>query len=118
MTALLSDPSDVKEGLLVHVGLKTVFPFLVRGGGCFSRETVIQTTSSPVFECRFGSTPSLTLDPFSSLLEGISKIAVTRGDNLLRVLFIRFKPLVLTTCAQADTWARRQAVRELCLRVS
>ncbi|KAI3689692.1 hypothetical protein L2E82_47657 [Cichorium intybus] len=52
MSALLSDPSDVKEGLLVHVGLKTVFPFLVRGGGCFSRETVIQTTSSPAEKAR------------------------------------------------------------------
>ncbi|XP_023769663.1 phosphatidylinositol 4-kinase alpha 1 [Lactuca sativa] len=47
-------------------------------------------------------------DLFSSLLDGISKIAVTRGGHLLRVLFIRFKPLVLTTCAQADTWASSQ----------
>ncbi|XP_024959185.1 phosphatidylinositol 4-kinase alpha 1 isoform X3 [Cynara cardunculus var. scolymus] len=47
-------------------------------------------------------------DLFSYLLDGISKIAVTRGGHLLRVLFIRFKPLVLTTCAQADTWASSQ----------
>ncbi|PWA34835.1 Armadillo-type fold [Artemisia annua] len=42
------------------------------------------------------------------LLDGISKIAVTRGGHVLRVLFIRFKPLVLTTCAQADTWGSSQ----------
>lgn len=47
-------------------------------------------------------------DLFGYLLDGISKIAVTRGGHLLRVLFIRFKPLVLTTCAQADTWASSQ----------
>ncbi|GJV19037.1 phosphatidylinositol 4-kinase alpha 1 isoform X1, partial [Tanacetum coccineum] len=47
-------------------------------------------------------------DLFSSLLDGISKIAVTRGGHLLRVLFIRFKPLVLATCAQADTWGSSQ----------
>ncbi|PWA63531.1 hypothetical protein CTI12_AA352410 [Artemisia annua] len=35
-----------------------------------------------------------------SLIDGISKIVVTRGGHLLRVLFIWFKPLVLTTCAQ------------------
>ena len=39
-------------------------------------------------------------DLFSCLLDGISKIAITRGGHLLRVLFIRFKPLVLTTCSQ------------------
>ncbi|KAK4401558.1 Phosphatidylinositol 4-kinase alpha 1, partial [Sesamum angolense] len=42
---------------------------------------------------------------FSCLLSGISQAAVTRGGQLLRVLLIRFKPLVLATCAQADTWA-------------
>ncbi|KAD4179153.1 hypothetical protein E3N88_27744 [Mikania micrantha] len=47
-------------------------------------------------------------DLFSSLLDGISKIAVTREGHLLRVLFIRFKPLVQTTCAQSDTWASSQ----------
>ncbi|XP_076884708.1 phosphatidylinositol 4-kinase alpha 1-like isoform X2 [Bidens hawaiensis] len=47
-------------------------------------------------------------DLFSSLLDGISKIAVSREGHLLRVLFIRFKPLVQTTCAQADTWASSQ----------
>nr|GEZ23782.1 phosphatidylinositol 4-kinase alpha 1 [Tanacetum cinerariifolium] len=47
-------------------------------------------------------------DLFSSLLDGISKIAVTSGGHLLRVLFIRFKPLVLATCAQADTWGSSQ----------
>lgn len=39
---------------------------------------------------------------FSSLLAGISQIAVTRGGQLLRVLLIRFKPLVLTICAQVN----------------
>lgn len=47
-------------------------------------------------------------DLFSSLLGGISRIAVTRGGQLLRVLLIRFKPLVLSTCAQADTWGSSQ----------
>lgn len=37
---------------------------------------------------------------FSSLLVGIAQIAVIRGGQLLRVLLIRFKPLVLTACAQ------------------
>lgn len=41
---------------------------------------------------------------FSSLLTGISQIAVTRGGQLLRVLLIRFKPLVLTICAQVNSW--------------
>lgn len=45
---------------------------------------------------------------FSSLLNGIAQIAVTRGGQLLRVLLIRLKPLVLTTCAQADTWGNNQ----------
>ncbi|KAM7479286.1 hypothetical protein LguiA_027499 [Lonicera macranthoides] len=39
---------------------------------------------------------------FSSLLAGVSQIAVTRGSQVLRVLLIRLKPLVLTICAQAD----------------
>ncbi|KAK3023015.1 hypothetical protein RJ639_045009, partial [Escallonia herrerae] len=56
---------------------------------------------------------------FSSLLAGISHIAVTRGGQLLRVLLIRFKPLVLTTCAQADTWGINQgAMFESILRTS
>ncbi|KAG9443264.1 hypothetical protein H6P81_014604 [Aristolochia fimbriata] len=41
---------------------------------------------------------------FSSLLSGISKVVVMRGGQLLRVLLMRLKLLVLTTCAQADTW--------------
>lgn len=41
---------------------------------------------------------------FSSLLAGIAQIAVIRGGQPLRVLLIRLKPLVLTACAQADTW--------------
>ncbi|XP_010255687.1 PREDICTED: phosphatidylinositol 4-kinase alpha 1-like isoform X2 [Nelumbo nucifera] len=45
---------------------------------------------------------------FNSLLSGISQIAVTRGGQLLRVLLIRLKPLVLTTCAQGDTWGNSQ----------
>ncbi|CAK9172101.1 unnamed protein product [Ilex paraguariensis] len=45
---------------------------------------------------------------FSSLLVGISQIALTRGGQLMRVLLIRFKPLVLSTCAQADTWGSSQ----------
>ncbi|KAJ4961690.1 hypothetical protein NE237_021600 [Protea cynaroides] len=45
---------------------------------------------------------------FSSLLNGVAQIAVSRGGQLLRVLFIRLKPLVLTTCAQADAWGNSQ----------
>ncbi|KAL0912173.1 hypothetical protein M5K25_018130 [Dendrobium thyrsiflorum] len=41
-------------------------------------------------------------DLFSSLLYGISQITVSRGGQLLRLLIIPLKPLVLTTCAQAD----------------
>ncbi|XP_026381763.1 phosphatidylinositol 4-kinase alpha 1-like isoform X1 [Papaver somniferum] len=47
-------------------------------------------------------------DLFSSLLSGISQVAVSRGGQLLRVLLIRLKPLVLTTCAQADTGSNSQ----------
>lgn len=43
-------------------------------------------------------------DLFSSLLDGISKIAFSRGGHLLRVLLIRFKQLVLITCAQVDVF--------------
>ncbi|KAJ4791345.1 Phosphatidylinositol 4-kinase [Rhynchospora pubera] len=39
---------------------------------------------------------------FSTLLSGISQITISRGGQLLRVLLIPLKPLVLTTCAQAD----------------
>ncbi|KAI3928954.1 hypothetical protein MKW98_014545 [Papaver atlanticum] len=42
-------------------------------------------------------------DLFSSLLSGISQVAVSGGDQLLRVLLIRLKPLVLSTCTLADT---------------
>ncbi|KAK4341210.1 hypothetical protein RND71_039711 [Anisodus tanguticus] len=45
---------------------------------------------------------------FSSLLSGISHAAVARDGQMLRVLLIRFKPLVLMTCAQADTWGSNQ----------
>ncbi|KAK9176974.1 hypothetical protein WN944_028993 [Citrus x changshan-huyou] len=41
---------------------------------------------------------------FSSLLAGIAQIAVIRGGQPLRVLLIRLKPLVLTACAQGETW--------------
>ncbi|PHT33066.1 Phosphatidylinositol 4-kinase alpha 1 [Capsicum baccatum] len=41
---------------------------------------------------------------FSTLLSGISHAAVARDGQMLRILFIRFKTLVLATCAQADTW--------------
>ncbi|CAK9156560.1 unnamed protein product [Ilex paraguariensis] len=37
---------------------------------------------------------------FGLLFVGISQIALTRCRQLLRVLLIRFKPLVLSTCAQ------------------
>lgn len=37
---------------------------------------------------------------FSSLLLGISQAAAARSGQLLRVLLIRFKPLVLATCAR------------------
>ncbi|PIM99436.1 Phosphatidylinositol 4-kinase [Handroanthus impetiginosus] len=47
-------------------------------------------------------------DLFGSLLSGISQAALIRGGQLLRVLLIRFKPLVLAACAQADTWASSQ----------
>ncbi|KAF6140612.1 hypothetical protein GIB67_013905 [Kingdonia uniflora] len=40
---------------------------------------------------------------FSSLLNGISQIAVTHGSQLLSVLLIRLKSLVLTTSAQDST---------------
>ncbi|KAI4318629.1 hypothetical protein MLD38_032306 [Melastoma candidum] len=45
---------------------------------------------------------------FSSLLAGMTHIAVTKGGQQLRVLLIRLKGLVLTACAQADTWGTSQ----------
>lgn len=39
---------------------------------------------------------------FRSLLSGISHAAVARDGQMLRVLLIRFKPLVLATCAQVQ----------------
>ncbi|KAM1348849.1 hypothetical protein PS2_003026 [Malus domestica] len=46
---------------------------------------------------------------FASLLSGLAQIAVKRGGQALRILLIRLKPVVLTVCAQADTWATSQA---------
>ncbi|CAM8929529.1 unnamed protein product [Rhodiola kirilowii] len=40
---------------------------------------------------------------FASLLAGIALIIVTQGRQLLRILLIRLKPLVLSTCSQAGT---------------
>lgn len=58
-------------------------------------------------------------DLFSYLLSGVAQIAITRGGQLLRVLLIRLKPLVLTACAQADTWGSSQgAMFESVLRTS
>lgn len=45
---------------------------------------------------------------FATLLAGIAQVAVTREGQLLRVLLIWLKPLVLNTCAQADTWGSSQ----------
>lgn len=39
---------------------------------------------------------------FGCLLSGISQAAAVRSGQLLRVLLIRFKPLVLATCAQVN----------------
>ncbi|MQL86751.1 hypothetical protein Taro_019277, partial [Colocasia esculenta] len=56
---------------------------------------------------------------FSSLLYGITQITVTRGGQLLRVLLIPLKPLVLTTCAQADLWGNNQgAMFETIMKIS
>ncbi|KAJ4718889.1 Phosphatidylinositol 4-kinase alpha 1-like [Melia azedarach] len=44
----------------------------------------------------------------SSPLAGIAQIAVIRGGQPLRVLLIPLKLLVLTACAQADTWGSSQ----------
>ncbi|WOK93151.1 phosphatidylinositol 4-kinase alpha 1 [Canna indica] len=59
---------------------------------------------------------------FSTLLTGISQIAVSRGGQLLRVLLIPLKPLVLTTCAQADMLGNKQGtmfetVMKLCCEI-
>ncbi|XP_015867438.3 phosphatidylinositol 4-kinase alpha 1 [Ziziphus jujuba] len=45
---------------------------------------------------------------FGSLLAGLSQIAVHRGGQSLRILLIRLKPVILTVCTQADTWATSQ----------
>lgn len=56
---------------------------------------------------------------FSHFLSGVVQIAIARGGQLLRVLLIRLKPLVLTACAQADTWGSSQgAMFESVLRTS
>ncbi|CAM8920616.1 unnamed protein product [Rhodiola kirilowii] len=47
-------------------------------------------------------------DLFASLLNGIALIAVTRWGQLQRILLIRLKPLVLSTCTQAGTWDNSQ----------
>lgn len=39
---------------------------------------------------------------FCTLLNGISQITVSRGGQLLPVLLIPLKPLVVSTCSQAD----------------
>ncbi|KAJ6985494.1 hypothetical protein D5086_018456 [Populus alba] len=55
----------------------------------------------------------------SSLLGGIAQIAVIRGGQPMRVLLIRLKPLVLTACAQADTWGGSQgAMFETVMKIS
>ncbi|KAM0865729.1 hypothetical protein ACQ4PT_043084 [Festuca glaucescens] len=41
-------------------------------------------------------------DLFCTLLNGISQITVSRGGQLLPVLLIPLKPLVVSTCSQAD----------------
>ena len=43
---------------------------------------------------------------FSSLLAGLSQIAVTRGGQSLRILLILLKPIVLTVCAQVKQFRR------------
>ncbi|KAK4284694.1 hypothetical protein QN277_001489 [Acacia crassicarpa] len=45
---------------------------------------------------------------FGSLLLGVAEIAIARGGQPLRILLIRLKPIVLTVCAQADTWRSSQ----------
>ncbi|XP_054785436.1 phosphatidylinositol 4-kinase alpha 1 isoform X1 [Prosopis cineraria] len=45
---------------------------------------------------------------FGSLLLGVAEIAIARGGQPLRILLIRLKPIVLTVCAQADTWSGSQ----------
>ncbi|KAI4298362.1 hypothetical protein L6164_031933 [Bauhinia variegata] len=45
---------------------------------------------------------------FDSLLLGVAQIAVSKGGQPLRVLLIRLKPILLTVCAQADTWGNSQ----------
>ncbi|KAG9135092.1 hypothetical protein Leryth_011580 [Lithospermum erythrorhizon] len=47
---------------------------------------------------------------FSALLAGISQAAVARGGQLLHILLIRFKPIVLETCVQADTFSGSQGL--------
>ncbi|KAL1309165.1 hypothetical protein HN51_051848 [Arachis hypogaea] len=49
-------------------------------------------------------------DLFSSLLMGVTQIAIARGGQPLRILLIRLKPIVLNVCAQADTWSNTQGV--------
>ncbi|XP_074313304.1 phosphatidylinositol 4-kinase alpha 1 [Silene latifolia] len=56
---------------------------------------------------------------FSCLLSVVSQVAIARGGQLLRVLLIRLKQLVLTACAQADTWGSSQgAMFESVLKIS
>nr|XP_009769807.1 PREDICTED: phosphatidylinositol 4-kinase alpha 1-like isoform X2 [Nicotiana sylvestris] len=55
---------------------------------------------------------------FSSLLSGISRAAVARDGQMLEFLLVRFKPLVLDTCAQSDTWDSRGAMFESVLKTS
>ncbi|KAL2231607.1 UNVERIFIED_CONTAM: Phosphatidylinositol 4-kinase alpha 1 [Sesamum indicum] len=60
-----------------------------------------------------------TEDLFRCLLAGISQAAVARNGQLLRILLIRYKPLVLATCAQADSGPSSQgAMFETVLKTS
>ncbi|PKA52366.1 Phosphatidylinositol 4-kinase alpha [Apostasia shenzhenica] len=61
-------------------------------------------------------------DLFSTLLDGISQITISRGGQLLRVLLIPLKPLVLTTCAQVDMSSNNpgaifEAITKLCCKI-
>ncbi|KAI8028634.1 Phosphatidylinositol 4-kinase alpha 1 [Camellia lanceoleosa] len=61
-----------------------------------------------VLKARINTKLSVFQAAASSLLSGITQIAITRGGQLLCVLLIRLKPLVLATCAQTDTWGNSQ----------
>ncbi|TVU45418.1 hypothetical protein EJB05_04905 [Eragrostis curvula] len=80
----------------------------IMGGDSKSSKDMLQQTLAWFIEatksCILSSWRKLKIceELFCTLLNGISQITVSRGGQLLPVLLIPLKPLVVSTCSQAD----------------